>query len=129
VEKFMKNIKPHVLLVEDSKPASMVASMILTELGCLVDVADTGEKALELVNQNKYDLIFMDLGLPNTTGIEVTEKIKQIEEMQKIPVIALTAHGTDEMKENCFKVGMAGFIVKPLEAERADSFLKKHVKK
>ena len=110
----MKDGKPYILLVEDNKLAAMLASVILKDLGCLVDLAETGKKALEMVIQQKYDLIFMDLGLPQADGIATTESIKQITGMKDIPIIALTAHQKEELKERCLKVGMTDFLVKPL---------------
>lgn len=125
----MKNIQPHVLVVEDAKIASRMALSILKALDCLVDIAETGTEALEMVKQKQYDLIFMDLGLPDTTGIIVTEKIKQMEDRREIPVIALTAHDSEEKKKECFQVGMVGFITKPLNKEKAERFLDEHLKK
>lgn len=121
----MKNMQPHILVVEDSTIASRMTSFILKELDCLVDVAETGEEALDMVKQKKYDLIFMDLGLPDTTGIAVTKKIKQMQDRCEIPVIVLTAHINNEKKKACLEVGVIEIIVKPLEKEKARDILKK----
>lgn len=123
----MENKKPYILVVEDVAFASKIAKSILVELDCLVDIAETGEQALDMVKQKKYALIFMDIGLPKADGITTTEKIKQMEGMEDIPVIALTAHAEDEVREKCFKVGMVDFIVKPLVKEKADHVLKKYI--
>jgi CheY-like chemotaxis protein len=122
----MQNRRPYILLVEDSKIAGVVATGVLTELGCLVDLAEGETDALHLVETQYYDMIFMDLGLIDTTGVLVTEKIKQIDHAKTIPVVALTAHNDDHLKEECFRVGMVGFIKKPLEMEKAQYFLKKY---
>lgn len=122
----MKIVKPYVLLVEDSKTASTAAATILTELGCLVDFAEGGVKALRLVKQKHYDMIFMDLGLPDADGMLIVEKIKEIEGAAEIPIVALTIYKDDVLKERCFKIGMVGFIQKPLGAEKAQYFLKKY---
>ena len=122
----MQNIddKPYILLVEDSRLASVFALAALTELGCQVDVAETGEKALELAVQNQYDLIFMDLGLPNIDGITVTKELKKRKNRRQTPVVALTAHNDDTLRNKCLAAQMAGFITKPLTSAKASSFIK-----
>jgi CheY-like chemotaxis protein len=125
----MVNIRPYVLLVEDSKMAREAAAGILAELGCLVDLAEGGVKALRLVKKNHYDMIFMDLGLADAEGTLIVEKIKEIDGAKQIPIIALTAYYDEVVKEKCFKIGMAGFIRKPLEIEKARHFLEKYLSK
>lgn len=122
----MNILRPYVLLVEDSKIARETANAILTELGCLVDIAEGGMKALRLVKKTQYDMIFIDLGLADVSGMRVIEKIKEIEGAKEIPVVALTTYTDESLKEECFKIGMVGFIKKPLVAEKADYFLKKY---
>ena len=121
----MKSIRPYILVVEDSKIASAAAASVLTELNCLVDFAEGGLKALRLVKKKHYDMIFMDLGLSDVDGMSICEKIKEIEGAENIPVIALTAYTDDSLKERCFRIGMMGFVTKPLTAEKASFFLKK----
>ncbi|MDF3055280.1 MAG: hypothetical protein K0Q74_1187 [Gammaproteobacteria bacterium] len=123
----MKNGKPLILLVEDSKTASIMAISLLEELGCSIDLAETGEQALEMVARETYDLVFMDLGLPEAGGIATTAGIKKMQGIKNVPVIALTAHNTEELKDECFRVGMDGYITKPLEKEKVDYFLKKYM--
>ena len=123
----MKNLRPHVLLVEDSPLASAAAIAVLAKLGCLVDLAEEGMEALRLVKQKYYDMIFMDLRLTDVDGMLITEKIKKIEGAKQIPVVALTVHDDESLKERCFKIGMMGFIKKPLQIEKARYFLQKYL--
>jgi CheY-like chemotaxis protein len=123
----MNILRPYILLVEDSKIARDAASAVLKELGCLVDIAEGGVKALRLVKRTQYDMIFIDLGLADVNGILIAEKIKAIEGAKEIPIVALTTYTDESLKEECFKIGMVGFIKKPLLAEKADYFLKKHI--
>lgn len=122
----MDRSKHHVLLVEDIKIAQKVASLRLMELNCEVDTAETGARAIELVNQHTYDLILMDLGLPDMDGLTVTETIRKMEKTDEhVPIIALTAHEAEDIKESCLKVGMDDFLGKPLTIEKARSVIDK----
>lgn len=90
-----------VLLVEDQEIAAMSAARMMRSRGYTVDVAETGFVALDKFHNGKYDLILMDIGLPDINGISVTKKIRQLEKdnhLNKTPVIAVTAH-TDRSEE------------------------------
>jgi CheY-like chemotaxis protein len=124
-----EKIKPNILLVEDTRIAAIVASSLLTSAGCLVDIAETGTDALKLVSQKKYDLILMDIGLPDIDGIAVTKQIKEQETVKHIPIIALTAHDKEELKQKCLDVGMEKVLPKPLTAEQVNNLLNTYLKK
>jgi CheY-like chemotaxis protein len=123
-----EKIKPYILLVEDTRIAVIVASSILTSLGCLVDVAATGAEALKLVSQKKYDLILMDIGLPDTDGITLTKQIREQKDMKDIPVIALTAHEKDDLKQKCLEVDIQKVLTKPLTVEHVNNLLNTYLK-
>lgn len=124
----MEGIKYRVLLVEDMEIAQKVAAIRLTELGCEVDTAKTGTQALELVNQRRYDLIFMDLGLEDMDGLTVTETIRKMEQRgHHVPIIALTAHESEDIRASCLQAGIDDFLVKPLTLSRGQQILQKHV--
>lgn len=115
-----------VLVVEDVAIAQKVAVMILESLGCSVDVADTGDQAVQKYQNSHYDMVFMDIGLPDTTGIEVTKEIRLLENGNNpTPIIALTAHNEDSYKTASFEAGMNDFIVKPLTRISAEQMLNK----
>ena len=126
----MDNKKYTVLVVEDVIFQQKIIRMILEELLCELDIAGTGAEALEFASKNNYDLIFMDLGLGDTDGLTVTEHIRNTEgKNQDTPIIALTAHGEDEIRNRCFQVGMNDFSNKPITQEIAQAMLNKHVYK
>lgn len=111
------NIK--VLLVEDTLLAQLAQKMSLEEEGCQVDVASTGEQAIELSLKNHYNLILMDIGLGDTDGFIVTKEIKEKStENSKTPIIALTAHSSDDFRSQASECGMEGYIIKPLTPEK-----------
>ncbi len=110
---------PRVLVVEDNAIAQTIAKSILNQLNCTTDIADNGKKAVEMWKTKEYDLIFMDIGLPDIDGYEVTHLIR-IQELPKkthIPIIALTAHAGDENKKRCIDAGMNAVMTKPLTAK------------
>lgn len=105
-----------ILVVEDNPIAQTVAKSLLTRLDCITDIAETGKSAVELWNTGNYDLIFMDIGLPDLDGYEVTHQIRLQELAKKThtPIIALTAHVGDENKKRCIEAGMNAVFTKPL---------------
>jgi len=106
-----------ILLVEDEKIAQMIANtMLKEEFGCEIDVANTGKTTNELIKNNHYDLIFMDLGLPDCTGFDLAKSIRGKNKIT--PIIALTSHDDQEKKDKVTQVGMNDFIVKPLNHKK-----------
>ncbi len=117
------NKKIRALLVEDNMIAQKIASMVLIEVGCDVDTASNGESALNLFKTNHYDIIFMDIGLPDTNGFAVTKIIRALEEKVHICIVGLTAHNSDEYKKQASEAGMNGYITKPLAKETVEEYL------
>ena len=113
-----------ILVVEDNQIVSRITKdVLIREFNCHVDIAETGEAALDLVEQNIYALILMDIGLPDTDGCTVAEKIraKSSNPNSKAPIVAITAHAEDEEKEKFIRVGMNRVIIKPLDKAVAQS--------
>ncbi|MFT4058907.1 MAG: response regulator [Legionella sp.] len=120
-----KNFKHQVLVVEDNTIAQTVAKSILTQSGCHVDVAANGQEALNLWKQNEYDLIFMDIGLPDMDGYQVTHhiRVQEVAKNRHTPIIALTAHVGEENKQRCIESGMNAVLSKPLSKKSCDEIL------
>lgn len=89
----------HILLVEDEPILQKAMKFLLQQEGHHVDLASNGKEALQKFNPN-YDLIFMDVRMPEMNGIETTKAIRQLETYKHVPIIALTAEGM-EIKEEC----------------------------
>lgn len=101
--------KPHILIVEDNPVAATVQKMLMTGLNCKVDIAVTGEAAIDLVKKIHYDLILMDLGLPGIDGIQACEAIKKHEQDTKkntVPMVAVTANADPQQHLLCTQAGM-----------------------
>ena len=106
-----------LLLVEDNLTNRQVALGILGKQGFLVDTAENGEKALETIDKNRYDLILMDIQMPIMDGLEATRRIREsgrTEAIRSIPIIAMTAHAMSSDRTMCLASGMNDYIVKPI---------------
>lgn len=115
-----------VLVVEDNVLNQKVVRLLLKDLGCSVEVADRGKKVFELLHNN-YDLIFMDIGLPDMTGIEVAKKVRQLG-YDNVPIIALTAHVFETDKQSCLRAGMNDIVTKPIMNEQLIEILNRWTK-
>jgi PAS domain S-box-containing protein len=120
---------PNVLMVEDNTIAQKSAQALLMQLDCHVDVADSGDKAAMLFEPGKYDLVFMDIGLEDTSGYVISKKIRQLEKGTKhhVPIIALTGYEADVVKYDCVDYTMEGAITKPLTGEQAKQIIQHYI--
>jgi signal transduction histidine kinase/two-component SAPR family response regulator/HPt (histidine-containing phosphotransfer) domain-containing protein len=111
-----------ILLCEDNSINQKVAARILQQLGYKTDIAENGRKGLEAINKQPYDLVFMDLMMPEMDGLEATRTIR---EWQKNPaahpnyagrilIIAMTAHAMQADRERCLAAGMDDYLPKPI---------------
>ncbi len=115
--------KIKVLLVEDERIPQIASIQILEECGCEVDVATTGMEALMIVTKNNYHIIFMDIGLRDVDGYEVTKRMQKAN--YNVPIIALTAHNDEETEKSCLNAGMIDFLAKPLTIEKIRGIIRK----
>ncbi len=116
--KTASNSGANLLVAEDSEINQVVINKILQRLGYQADYADNGYEALQLWQQNHYDLIFMDCQMPKMDGYHTTEQIRKIEQEQDLdhtPIIALTAYSLSKHKERAKKAGMDDHISKPIK--------------
>ncbi|NUP07401.1 MAG: response regulator [Polyangiaceae bacterium] len=105
-----------VLLVEDNPVNQVVAQSMLEDLGLDITLAEDGEKALELLERETFDLVFMDCQMPTLDGFEATRRWRHKEPAGKrTPIIALTAQAMAGDEQRCHEAGMDGYLSKPLE--------------
>jgi CheY-like chemotaxis protein len=95
----------------------MLVLHVLKKYGLTSDIADNGEIAVEKIQQNRYDLVLMDIQMPVMDGYEATRIIRE-ELKSNIPIVALTAHAMHQEKEKCLRLGMNDFISKPFEQQQ-----------
>jgi CheY-like chemotaxis protein len=104
-------------LAEDNRVNQILAVRILEKRGHTVVVADTGRAALEALEKQSFDLVLMDVEMPEMNGLEATATIRKREKVsgKHILVIAMTAHAIVGFKERCLEAGMDGYVTKPLQ--------------
>lgn len=112
-----EDITPKILLVDDNQINQKVATEILKKLGCEVEVANNGMEAILKVIEAPYDLIFMDIQMPEMDGITATKKIKELRIKDLAPIIAMTAYSMEEDKERFLNAGMDDYLPKPIKSE------------
>ena len=114
-----------VLLAEDNHINSRVAIALLEQSGHHVDWVENGQDAVARLEQYDYDIVLMDLHMPEMDGIEATRRIRALGQVHKanIPVIALTANVMQEERQRCEEVGMSGFVSKPFSAAKLEQAL------
>lgn len=117
-----------ILVVEDNTIACLAETRLVKMCNCEVDEAHDGAETLEKVKNEHYDLIFMDIGLPDTTGFKLAEIIRGGNgNNQKVPIIALTAHESADYRIQAAEIGMDDYLVKPLTLETCKDTLKKYL--
>jgi len=114
-----------ILLVEDNFFNQRVALEILESEGFSVDVANNGLEAIDSISNRKYDIVLMDIQMPEMDGLEATRKIRQMSGYQSLPIIAMTAHAMKGDKEICIDAGMNDYITKPINREQLFEAIKK----
>jgi signal transduction histidine kinase/DNA-binding NarL/FixJ family response regulator/HPt (histidine-containing phosphotransfer) domain-containing protein len=102
----------HVLVVEDNDANQYVARVLLESLGCTVTIASSGMRALQLVQEVQFDLVFMDFQLPGMDGVETCKRMRKVLH-RRIPIIAMTANALPETKTKSIDAGMDDFLSKP----------------
>ncbi len=103
-----------ILLVEDNEVNQLVARKIMEKAGLTVKIADNGLKALEMVEAEKFDLVLMDIQMPEMDGLEATRRIRGKAEFADLPIVAMTAHAMRGDRELSLEAGMNGHITKPI---------------
>jgi two-component system, sensor histidine kinase and response regulator len=118
-----------VLLAEDNAVNQRLAVRLLEKRGHRVTVAGNGREALEALEKESFDLVFMDVQMPEMDGLEATAAIREKEKTSggHQPIIALTAHAMKGDREKCLAGGMDGYLAKPIRPQELEEILRDYV--
>lgn len=118
-------LAPRVLLVEDNSVNQRVAMRMLSKIGYEADLAENGQQAVEMSQQQRYDLILMDLAMPVMDGLTATQQIRSAQgnPSANCSIIALTANASNHDRAKCEAVGMNGFLSKPVTRQQLEATL------
>src|SRR5438477_559488 len=105
-----------ILLAEDNVVNQQVATAMLVKRGHQVDVVGNGREAVDAVGARDYDLVLMDIQMPELDGFAATAAIRALPRGRSLPIIALTAHALSGERERCLERGMTGYLAKPFKA-------------
>jgi PAS domain S-box-containing protein len=125
--KFAESLPLKILLVEDVLINQKIALKMLHRLGYRADVANDGCEALEALQRQLYDVVFMDIQMPEMDGWETTRRVRGDFSQDAQPwIIAMTAHARPEDRQECLSIGMNDFISKPISLEGLEAVLKQY---
>jgi CheY-like chemotaxis protein len=121
---------PHLLLAEDDPTIRQVLGLMLTKSNFCLDVAEDGRKAVEMWETGEYELVLMDVQMPQLDGFEATRAIREKERKLggHTSIIAMTAHAGKEDEEQCLAAGMDAFISKPIDFAKALRMIREIIK-
>ncbi len=114
-----------ILVVEDNVVNQKIMETLLKKRGHRVYLADSEDSAIRLFKENKFDLVLMDIELPENDGFSVANKIRAMEEDYKTPIAAITAHVSEYYKNRCLEAGMCDYLSKPIDVRKIDALLAK----
>lgn len=118
-----------ILLIENDELNIKFVKIVLDRLGHQSDIAINGQVGLSLYMKNKYDLVLMDLEMPEKNGIDAAIEIREYEKKNKldpVKIIAVTAYAMETDRQSCFNAGMNDFLAKPFLVEELVELINKH---
>ncbi len=117
-----------VLVVEDNPTNQQVVRELLESAGVIVKVANNGQEAIRTLSEFDFDVVLMDVQMPEMDGYETTRLLRQEPVYANLPIIALTAHALEREQKKCFDAGMNDYLAKPINADQLYSILSKWTK-
>ncbi|MDP2364101.1 MAG: response regulator, partial [Ignavibacteria bacterium] len=120
---------PHVLLIEDNETSRRMSQVILMQLNCLVDTADSEPQVCTMFKPGQYDLVLMDIKLNDTSGYAIAKYIRTKEQKagEHVSIIALTGYPAENLMLDCIRYHIDGAITKPLGLEQAQQLIQRYV--
>ena len=121
------DLGPAVLAVEDDPIGITVLRHVLQRRLKNVDCVASGREAIEAAARKHYDLVLMDLQMPDINGLEAAARIRQMNGYRDVPILALTASCSDQVREQCRAIGMQAFLSKPIDANELWSAVSRYL--
>ena len=112
-----------ILVVDDSADNVAMISLFLQQQGYRVLTAGNGEDAIAVATQMMPNLILMDINLPTLDGLGATRRIRENDALRDIPIVAITAFGTEGFQRAAYDVGVSGYLTKPLDLDRMSQLI------
>lgn len=116
----------HILVAEDNVINQQIAKQLLESLGAEVQIAENGVEAVAATEQTAFDIVLMDVQMPEMTGVEATQRIRASHNTKDLPIIALTAGVLENEQKKCREAGMNDFVGKPFDFELIVGKIVKH---
>jgi len=121
--------RARILVAEDNRVNQTLVTRMLEKMGHSVTVASNGQEALAMATQQTFDLIFMDVQMPEMDGLTATAKIREAEKNTgtHIPIVAMTAHALKGDRERCLQAGMDAYISKPISSKDVEESIMRNI--
>jgi CheY-like chemotaxis protein len=113
----MRDKKPRILIAEDFEDSRTALKLMLNLAGYDVLEAENGKRAVELIRDEKPDLALMDITLPIVDGLEATMEIRGVNGFKRLPIIIISAHDNEDIRNQARGAGATAYISKPVEFE------------
>ena len=117
-----------ILLAEDNEINQQIACELLADAGFVVELAENGLIALEMVQRGSYDLVLMDMQMPVMDGLTATAAIRRLAQLRELPIVAMTANAMEKDRLSCLEAGMNDFLTKPIDPDEMWRMLLKWIR-
>src|SRR5215468_8899817 len=119
----MTEKKPRILIAEDFEENRIALKLILKYTGFDVIEAEDGQQAIEAVRREEPDLVLMDVTLPVVDGLQATREIRSDEKFERLPIIILSGHDSDEIRQQAAEAGGSEYLSKPIEIAELEKLI------
>ncbi len=127
-QKLASIVGAKILVVEDNELNQEVALGLLESEGFVVEIANNGQEAVQMIIRNPYDIVLMDMQMPVMDGLTATREIRKLDQFKALPILAMTANAMDQDKDKCAEAGMNDHVAKPIDPEDLFNALLKWIK-
>jgi CheY-like chemotaxis protein len=121
---YVRASRPKILLVEDFDDTRLMMKLWLVRNGYHVIEAENGEEAVQLAQQERPDLILMDVMMPGLNGLDATQRIREHQALRETPIVAVSAYGADEYRSIALAAGCNEYVSTPFEPNELNELIK-----